>query len=171
MSIRTSQSLPSTSNWLPFGRMVWNEKNNVKWTSKYKQGEDKIDQLEFFDTEFWMPSWSLCDKLKTHPNLFMQVKLIENGMLEHFFDESFLIASTTNSIPSKVIEELAESLDAKYLIKGTRPWGSSFSESSYTDSLQDFMIYKILDKENTAELRFKSKKNLLGSWEIHKTYK
>ena len=43
MAIRTNQSAPTMANWLPFGRMTWSEKHNIKWTSKYKTGE-KIHQ-------------------------------------------------------------------------------------------------------------------------------
>ena len=80
MAIRTNQSAPTMANWLPFGRMTWSEKHNIKWTSKYKTGGDRVEDLEFFDTEFWLPSWTSSEKQDLPPYVFMKVQSAENGI-------------------------------------------------------------------------------------------
>jgi len=171
MTIRTSQSIPATSNWLSFGRMIWSEKNNIKWTSKYKKGENKVDQLEFFDAEFWCPSWTLCEKENKAPNIFMKVDSMENGLLKDYFDESLLIATKgEDGISQTIVEEIANSIDAKYLIMGHRQWGRTASENSWTDSLMDFSVYHLLNKDNSSEFEMKRKEETFGEWKIIKTY-
>ena len=48
--IRTSQSFEFEDKWLGFGRMTWDEKNNEKWTTKYRTIENK-SRLQFYGTE------------------------------------------------------------------------------------------------------------------------
>ncbi len=172
MSVRTSQSVPKSSRWLSFGRMTWNEKNNIKWTSKYKTGDDKKEHLEFFDTEFWSPSWTICDKEKLSPKIFMKVSSAENGVLNGLFTESLVIGVKKDDqiMPDNVIDSLYNELKAEYLISGIRPWGKTISEDSWFDSLMDFSPYQIVNKENNKYLELKSSSDLLGDWKIEKTF-
>ncbi len=173
MTIRTSQSVPKTSTWLPFGRMIWNKKNNLKWTSKYKEGDNKVENIEFFDTEFWCPSWTICERENIAPDIFMKIDAMEKGLLNDLFDESLLIASKikNDSVNQAIIEEIAEQIDAQYIIKGNRQWGRSVLENSWTDSLMDFSIYDLLNRENTIEFEIKDDNEIFGSWEVVKRYK
>ena len=78
--IKTSQSIPVTYGKdnknasydkaaLGFGKMVWNEKNNEKWTTKYANKEN----WTFFDTEIAFPTRSHCHKNGGNPELFITV--------------------------------------------------------------------------------------------------
>lgn len=71
--IRSFQSYEYENRWLGFGRMKWNQENNIKWTTKYRSGNigDKIP--EFFNTEIWAPDWvRVCDD-DMPPDIFIQL--------------------------------------------------------------------------------------------------
>ena len=69
-----------------------------------------------------------------------------------------------------IVESIATSIDAKYLIKGKRQWGRTASENSWTDSLKDFSPYQLLNKENTVHFEMKDEKETFGTWKITNTY-
>jgi len=71
--IRSFQGYQYETNWLGFGRMKWNEKNNIKWTTKYIN-EKRRDQLpQFSHTEIWAPDWNrVCDN-GMPPDIFIQL--------------------------------------------------------------------------------------------------
>jgi hypothetical protein len=54
--IKTSHSFEFENKWLGFGRMIWSEENNKKWTTKFRTPENE-SRLKFFDTEVWSPDW------------------------------------------------------------------------------------------------------------------
>jgi len=170
MNIRTCQSFLGSSKWLSFGRMVWSEKNNIKWTSKYKSGENKIENLEFSDTEFWAPSWTICDKENISPSIFIKVDTSENGLLKEYFDETILIAVKKDNpiIEIDLIKRIFEKLDGNYLIKGVRQWGKEASENSWTDSLMDFSPYDLLNKEELSKLEINNNTEVFGEWKMNK---
>ncbi|GAB6197444.1 hypothetical protein PAGU2595_027740 [Lysobacter xanthus] len=68
-AIRSSQFLPGTSGSLPFGRMVWNAKNNEKWTEKYASEPG----VQFSGTEVWVPDWNTVWKQEVPPDVFVRV--------------------------------------------------------------------------------------------------
>ena len=59
-SILTNQIDAKVKGYLPFGRMIWSEKNNKKWTSKYRTAPDKVSKWHIYDTEIWAPSRNKC---------------------------------------------------------------------------------------------------------------
>lgn len=171
MTIRTFQSTHGTSKWLTFGRMIWSKKNNIKWTSKYKTGENKKEKLQFFGTEFWAPSWTICDKDNLSPTIFMKIDTSENGVLKAFFNESLLIATKKNNgiISQETIDKIGEKLNLEYIIKGVRSWGRKSSDISWTDALVHFSPYHLLNKKNTNALEMKESSETFGDWTILKT--
>jgi hypothetical protein len=57
--IRTFQSREYENKWLGFGRMKWNEANNIKWTTKYRNVDDiTLQKIFFFNTQVWAPDWN-----------------------------------------------------------------------------------------------------------------
>lgn len=85
--MRTFQSYEFENRWLGFGRMKWSQENNIKWTTKYWNGnaEDKI--ILFFNTEIWAPDWNwVCDN-DMPPDLFIRLynyptlKNIKEGLI------------------------------------------------------------------------------------------
>lgn len=60
--IRTFQAEKYKKHWLGFGRMKWNEENNIKWTTKYRESNPSENEIEFHNTEIWAPDWKhVCD--------------------------------------------------------------------------------------------------------------
>ena len=59
-SISSKQGGSGKKGYLPFGRMIWSEKNNKKWTSKYRTAPDKVSKWHIYDTEIWAPSRNKC---------------------------------------------------------------------------------------------------------------
>lgn len=71
--IRSFQMPETGSRWLGFGRMRWNEKNNILWTTKYQDPVKRKKDLLFNSTEIWAPDWnSVCDE-NIPPDVFIQL--------------------------------------------------------------------------------------------------
>lgn len=73
--IRTSQSFEFENKWLGFGRMIWDEENNKKWTTKYRTTEEE-SRLQFYGTEIWAPDWNRFYDSGMPPDIF--IKLYNN---------------------------------------------------------------------------------------------
>jgi hypothetical protein len=71
--IRTFQSFEFENKWLGFGRMKWNEENNRKWTTKYRNEEYAAKKLTFYGTEIWAPDWNQCSDKGIFPDLFIHL--------------------------------------------------------------------------------------------------
>lgn len=71
--IRSFQSFKSKNKWLGFGRMQWNEKNNIIWTTKYRKNISLEDQPDFFATEIWAPDWNQVCQTGMPPNIFIKL--------------------------------------------------------------------------------------------------
>jgi len=167
-TIHTSQSCESAGNkYLPFGRMIWNLKNNEKWTTKYKVGKDAVDKWQFYDTEIWSPPKTDCFKGSfIAPNIF--IKVDDHSTLETsiYFDTSLIVA-INEDIYSKLegielnqlLEELYKKLNAVKLVKILRPWAQNWNDLSYTECIQDEYAVTYL-KDDTFEISTKY------DWEI-----
>jgi hypothetical protein len=57
-------------NWLRFGRLPWNEKNNRTWTTKYLTDPNLAGQVSFVATEIWAPSRAISFERRRGPELF-----------------------------------------------------------------------------------------------------
>ena len=57
-------------NWLRFGRLPWNEKNNRTWTTKYLTDPNFEGKVEFVATEIWAPSRATSFEKRRGPELF-----------------------------------------------------------------------------------------------------
>lgn len=69
--IRSYQSYEYKNRWLGFGRMKWNNDNNIKWTTKYRNTGEKSP--DFYRTEIWAPDWNqVCDK-DMPPDIFVRL--------------------------------------------------------------------------------------------------
>lgn len=76
--IRTSQIFESENKWLGFGRMTWNEENNIQWTTKYRTSDNE-SQLKFLGTEIWAPDWNEFIKSGVPPDTFVKLYNIPNS--------------------------------------------------------------------------------------------
>lgn len=76
--IRTRQIFESENKWLGFGRMTWNEENNIKWTTKYRTSDNE-SQLKFLGTEISAPDWNEFIKSGVPPDIFVKLYNIPNS--------------------------------------------------------------------------------------------
>ena len=76
--IRTNQSFEFENKWLGFGRMTWDEENNIKWTTKYRTSDNE-SRLQFFATEIWAPDWNEFIKSGVPPDIFVKLYNIQNS--------------------------------------------------------------------------------------------
>ena len=151
--IKSEQSIPITyakddqfvsynKGALRFGRMIWNEKSNEKWTTKYVNEKG----WTFFDTEIAFPTRSYCHKNGANPLIFITV---ENQNLTKsdnpYIDQAVTIHIKTNLIDKselmeieKYIDQIGDVLNCKIAGKIERPTAyKSELGIAYTDSLWD----------------------------------
>jgi len=57
-------------DWLSFGRLPWNEKNNRTWTTKYLADPSLQGKVAFMATEIWAPSRAISFERRRGPELF-----------------------------------------------------------------------------------------------------
>ncbi len=85
-----------------FGKMIWNEENNKKWTTKYCKEKDCL----FFDAEISYPSRNTCRKTNQKPLLLIIVHNENLGGSKNPNVEQSLTIHINSLIINK--EELAE---------------------------------------------------------------
>jgi len=95
--IRSHQAYEDKDGWLGFGRMQWSRKNNIKWTSKYRNNEIEQKGLLFFDMEVWAPDWNQCVDRAVYPDIY--IKLYHHKQVDEI-KEGILIA-----IPKKIAKK------------------------------------------------------------------
>ncbi|HMH11317.1 MAG TPA: hypothetical protein VK553_11435 [Candidatus Nitrosopolaris rasttigaisensis] len=133
-------------SYLPFGRMIWNLKNNQKWTTKYRIGEDVVTNWHFYSTEIWSPSKSDCFREWPYfaPNIY--IKIDDNSTFDasNYFDTSLIVAIDENTYSNINVDDLTVILNSIYelsncvrLAKTIRPWGIGWSDSSFSEGIQD----------------------------------
>lgn len=71
--IRSFQSYEFENRWLGFGRMSWNDTNNLKWTTKYREDERSEKKLNFQGTEIWAPDWNKVSDRGVPPDVFISL--------------------------------------------------------------------------------------------------
>ena len=141
--IKTEQSIPVTygknnqnisynKGVLRFGRMIWNDKNNEKWTTKYSNEKKWV----FFNTEISFPTRSKCAKNGINPELFITIHnqnltgspdpLIDQAITIHI--RTYLIDKNKLTEIENNVLELTSLLNRKIAGKITRP--SSYKSGS-----------------------------------------
>jgi hypothetical protein len=151
-SINSSQAVPVSygkdkqyvsydKGTLRFGRMIYNEINNEKWTTKYINEPN----WTFFDTEIVHPTFSYCEKNKVDPDIFIKISN-ENltGSAKPKINQSLIILFKTklvDSIKLKGIEHNIETLSSKLntVLSGKiiRPRIYPGEYGGYTDYIRD----------------------------------
>ncbi|MEZ4841911.1 MAG: hypothetical protein R2821_10505 [Flavobacteriaceae bacterium] len=161
--IKSSQSIPVVygkenkyasydKGSLRFGRMIWNEKNNQKWTTKYS-GETN---WTFFDTEIAFPTRSNCHKKKTNPKLFITIHnenltetknpIINQSLTIHIVSD--LLKESDLPKLEMQIEQIGELMNWKIGGKIKRPSSFKSEYGGFTDSFWDGS-YGLLNLEST----------------------
>lgn len=161
--IKSSQSVPviygeknlNASNnlgSLRFGRMIWNEENNKKWTTKYSNEE----KWTFFDTEIAFPTRSHCHKNNIDPRLLISVHN-ENltGVVNPLIDQAITIHIKSSLVKKEEllkieaqVEKIGHLLNWKIGGYIRRPISFKSEFGGYTDSFWNGS-YGLLNADST----------------------
>ena len=160
--IKSSQSIPEIygkdkqnasydKGSLRFGRMIWNESNNEKWTTKYSDKE----KWTFFDTEIAFPTRSNCRKNNVNPEILISVHnenltktenpLIDQAITIHI--SSDLLEKDMLSKIDEQVEKIGQIMNCKIGGKIKRPSSFKSEYGGFTDSLWDGS-YGLLNTES-----------------------
>ncbi|MHB0756991.1 hypothetical protein [Polaribacter sp. M15] len=151
--IRTFQSYEYENKWLGFGRMKWNEENNIKWTEKYRKEIDLNKRLQFYSTEVWKPDWNFCCENGKNPNLYFKLYNYENL---DYLKEGIIIAIPKKFVQLnlKIIEE--NIVEIKNKIKNStisekeRTWKPSGNFLNNIEDMNPQEMKKIISKKGSA---------------------
>ena len=111
-------------NWLPFGRLPWNDKNNRAWTTKYLADPDLNGKVTFMATEIWAPSRAISFETRRGPELFC---LIDRS--EAADTQGFVLAirkdmlRRVDIVADETIFSVREFFEAHDVINFDRRWG------------------------------------------------
>jgi hypothetical protein len=148
--IKTNQSFEFESKWLGFGRMTWDEENNIKWTTKYRTA-DSEQRLQFHGTEIWAPDWNDFGKSGMPPDIFVKLYNIPNSQTTR---EGLIIAIPRQiSLKQRQIIEtelsrLTKLIPNSTLTMTTRLWQPWFKFENNIDDMNPQELEKIV-KEGT----------------------
>lgn len=141
--IKTSQIIPVAygkdkqfksfnKGGLSFDRMIWNEINNEKWTTKYVNE----DGWTFFNTEIAFPTRSYCHKNNITPDLLITIHNENlNSLQEPIIDQAITIHIKTHLINSKNLIELEKYIYQIGLLLNWKIAGKIKRPTSYASTL------------------------------------
>ena len=141
-AIRTQQSVPGTSGWLPFGRMVWNAKNNEKWTEKFANDEG----VEFYGTEAWAPDWNTTWKQEVAPDVFLRVERPMHLSVQQALTLAVRepLYTPNVSLIRAAVESMAHAAPGAEQYFGYQRWAEQVWESGYSNGLSDRGALQVL---------------------------
>lgn len=148
--IKTDQAIPHTygknnqfvsynKGGLRFGRMIWSEPNNKKWTTKYANEK----QWKFFSTEIAYPTRNACEKNNINPELLITINnenLLDNDNQQS--DQAVTIHINTKLVDENKMLELEKSIKKigvilHLVIGGKMTRKVTFKENTYSYSSSD----------------------------------
>lgn len=146
--IRSYQSYEFENRWLGFGRMKWNEENNIKWTTKYRNGNIGDKTPDFSHTEIWAPDWNqVCDK-DMPPDIFVQ--LYNFPTLEKI-KEGIVIAmpksiyNKNKILVDSELTKLINRIPGSTISTSTRSWWPGWKIRNHIGDINNQEIEKIVE--------------------------
>jgi hypothetical protein len=143
-AIKTHQSLPGSSSWLGFGRMIWNAKSNEKWTEKYATEE----RLKFFDTQVWAPDWNTVWKQGLPPDVFLHVQRHQHGNISQAVTLAVRepLYTANLSLIRGAVESVARAAPDTKQYFGYLPWAEEVREWGYSHSFSDHSAEQVVNQ-------------------------
>ncbi len=136
-AIRSMQSLPRSSKWLPFGRMVWNRKNNEKWTTKYLA--DASLSAELSSTEIWSPDWNAVARKEKAPDFYIRLEDLRYwGVAQALTVATIEPLYTNNTVYLReAIDRLLSLMPGARSYFGRLTWAEKVHEYGFSNAIQD----------------------------------
>ena len=175
-AVRSVQTLSGSKKNIRFGRLGWDQKSHQKWAHGSELNRDTSPTWLFYFTEIWAPSWTVCERDPTPPELFVS---IENPfILGHprpgQFNQLFHFAvnehiyHTRNDAVRQVIEGVASLIESVLIGVRVTPW--NLRGDCIQDCLNNHVKYLGIEKDLVPDL---SKMNSIpicsmnNSWSIY----
>ena len=146
--IRTNQALDHQSNWLGFGRMIWNQENNEKWTKKYREDQYADAQVTFHNTQIWAPDWNKHNETSIPPDNFVHLYNIPNDdILKEGIVISMAQRTYTNnrSVVEPALDKLLNIIPNSTLAKTSRSWGPSKGFPNQIQDINNWELKRVLE--------------------------
>ena len=132
-SLHSFQTGEGKSNWLPFGRMVWSDANNIKWCTRYLEDTSTV----FNATEVWVPGRKQALTGEQGAQVFVH---LENFARSGIDAQTLTLAVRCNDEGGgfePACEAISAILTSAEFKRARRPWAEAVHRSSYTNGLHD----------------------------------
>jgi hypothetical protein len=153
------------------GKLNWDKKSNEKWTLRTN------DKRYFMNFQSWTPRWTICDKIKDAPDIFLSIsnENYPNNKTALEFDTMVVIAisESIGTIDIETIKELSKNFNSKRTVYTKRGWFKGKPDDNGKWNLHDWMdcissgngIYKAAKNLNMHTIEF-NKIEFEPYWEI-----
>lgn len=141
-SLHSFQTGEGKPNWLPFGRMVWNEANNRKWCTRYLADASTV----FNATEVWVPGRKQALTGGQGAQVFAH---LENFVRSGIDSQTLTLAVRSNDQGNgfePACEAISAVLTSAEFKRARRPWAEAVYKASYTSGLNDAFGHFLFDK-------------------------
>jgi len=148
-AIRTGQTFDRNSKWLRFGRMIWNRRNNEKWTQKYRAAEYADRNLRFSYTEIWAPDWNVVYRERRAPDVYVKLKTSPAAEVRQTIIVAVREPIYSNSVQSirESVDRLAQLLPASRQFAGLQRWAERVYEGGgYSNGLSDRSPIRVMQQ-------------------------
>ncbi len=153
--LRSGQRLSGDKQWIKFGKLVWSDKHNAKWTHCSPETEEISKQWDFYFTELSVPSLQESSREGKPPDFFFTVtnEAFLRSSKPVGFNPKFLFALASDIGDSvhhdleNVVRELSRRYEAILTVEIERPWGKAFA-GGFAHAIQDIAftgLFKVGD--------------------------
>jgi hypothetical protein len=146
-SLHSFQTGQSKSDWLPFGRMVWNEASNRKWCTRYRAEASTV----FNATEVWAPGRKQALTGGQGPQVFVH---LENFARSEIDSQTLKLAVRCGDADKgfdQACEAISAVLTSAEFKCARRPWAEAVHSSSYTNGLRDVFGHFLFDELQSVD--------------------
>jgi hypothetical protein len=121
------------------GKLNWDKKSNEKWTFKAD------DKRYFSHFESWTPRWTICDKIKKAPDIYLSFnnenypkneKLLQFDILG-----SIAVSEDIGNVDVEIIKKLSEKFNSKRTVYVKKTWFSGKIDENNKWNLKDWINY------------------------------
>jgi hypothetical protein len=119
------------------GRLKWDKKSHEKWTLKDN------DNRRFHHFESWTPLWTICEKNKTAPDIYISISNEKDsrGNAQRQFDTFVTIAIAENigTMSKNIILKLSEKFNSKRTVYVKKSWFNGIKDVNNKWDLKDWI--------------------------------
>ena len=145
--MRSTQYLPNRAGTVKFGKINWKESDQQKWTHLSPANGETSANWNFLSAELWAPAWTQCEREKSAPDVFLSISSKAHFGKAALFEPVVVMAAVSDfaqresASVTRVIQKLAELLNAKLVARQRRPWGrTALGGLGFKNSIQDLHV-------------------------------